>query len=90
MAPIVVFWLTPCKVKEELEILVGSIMRGDRKLGESVSTKLLTGSYISYCSKSTLKSPRRKIFFEFSLLSFPNNNSIISFIKLFTCRDGCL
>ena len=53
-------------MKEELEILVGSIMRGDRKLGESVSAKLLTGSDISYCSKSTLNHQEEK----FSL-SFP-------------------
>ena len=32
------------KVEEELVILVGSNMRGKRKLDESVSTKLLTGS----------------------------------------------
>ena len=78
------------KVEEELEILVGSNMREDRKLDESVSTKLLTVSDVSYCSKSMLKSLKRKMFFEFSLLSFPNNDSIISFVKLFTCRDGCL
>ena len=39
------------KVEEELEIFVGSNMRGDRKLDESVSTKLLTGSDVSYCTK---------------------------------------
>ena len=78
------------KVGEELEILVGSNMTGDRKLDENVSTKLLAGSNVSYCSKSMLKSPRRKIFFEFSLLNLPKNDSIISFVKLFTCRDGCL
>ena len=70
------------KVEQELEILVGSNMRGDKKLDESVSTKLLTGSDVSYCSKSTSKLPRSKIFFEFSLLSFPNNDSIISFAKI--------
>ena len=53
------------KVKEELEILVGSNMRGDRKLNESVSTKLLTGSDVSYCSNSILNSPRRKISLKF-------------------------
>ena len=73
--------ISSIKVEEELEILVSSNMRGDRKLDESVSTKLLTGSDVSYYSKSMLKSPRRKIFFEFSLLSFPNNDSIISFLK---------
>ena len=78
------------KVEEELEILVGSNMRGDRKLDESMPTKLLTGSYVSYSSKYMLKSPRRKMFFEFSLLSFPNNDSIMFFITLMTCRDGCL
>ena len=36
------------KVEEEFEILVVSNMRGDRKLHESVSTKLLTGSDVSY------------------------------------------
>ena len=51
------------KVEEKLQILIGSNIRGDRKLNESVSTKLLTGSRVSYCSKSTLKSPRRKVFF---------------------------
>ena len=60
-----------------IRILVGNNMRGDRKLDESVSTKLLTGSDVSYCSKSMLKSPRRKFFFEFSLSSFPNNGSKI-------------
>ena len=78
------------KVEEELEIIVGSNMRGDKKLHESVSIKLFTGSDVSYCSKPMLKSPRTKTFFEFSLLSFSNNDSIISFVKLFTCRDGCL
>ena len=57
------------KVEEELEILVGSNMREARKLGESVLTKLLIVSDVSYCSKSMLKSPKRKIFFEFSLLT---------------------
>ena len=76
------------KVEGELKIHVGSNMSGDRKLDESMSTKLLTGSDISYCSKSMLKSPRRKIFFKFSLLSFSDNDSIPSFVKLFTCRDG--
>ena len=78
------------KVEEELKILAGSNMRGDKKLDESVSTKLSTGSDISYWNKTMLKPPRRKIFFEFSLLSFPNNDCIISFVKLFACRDGCL
>ena len=64
------------KVEGGVEIMVGSNMRGDRKLDESVSTKLLTGSDVPYCSKSMLKSSRRKIFFE-----FPNNDSIISFVK---------
>ena len=50
------------KVEEKLEILVCSNMRGDRKLDESVSTKLLTTSDVSYRSKSMLKPPRRKIF----------------------------
>ena len=77
------------KVKEELEILVGRNTRGDRKLGENVSTKLLAGSDVSYCSKSMLKSPRTKIFFEFSLLSYSNIDRI-SFVKLFMCRDLCL
>ena len=54
------------KVEEELEVCVGSNMRGERKLNDNVSTKLLTGSDIFYCSKSILKSPRRS----FSL-SFP-------------------
>ena len=40
------------KLEEELEILIGSNMRGDKKLDESVSTKLLTSSDVSYCSKS--------------------------------------
>ena len=66
------------KVGEELEILVGSSTRGDRKLDESVSTKLLTGSNVLNCSTSMLKSPRRKILFEFFLLSFSNNGSKIS------------
>ena len=72
------------KVEEELKILVG------RKLDENVLTKLLKGSDVSYCSRSMLKSPRKKIFFEFSLLSFSNYNNIISFVKLFTCRGRCL
>ena len=53
-------------MEEELEILVGSNMRGDRKLDESVSTKLLTGSDVSHCSKSMLNYREEK----FSL-SFP-------------------
>ena len=67
------------KVEEELENPVGSNMRRNRKLDESVSAKLLIGSDVSYCSKSMLKLP-----------SFSNNDSIISFVKLFNCRDGCL
>ena len=55
--------LLSIKVEEKLQILIGSNMRGDRKLNESVSTKLLTGSGVSYCSKSMLKSPRRQAFF---------------------------
>ena len=78
------------KVEEEFESLVGSNMRGDRKLDESVTSKLLTGSDVSYCSKSVLKAPRRKLFLEFSLLSFSKNYTTISFVKLFTCRNGCL
>ena len=74
------------KVKEELEILVGSNKRGDRKLDESVSTKLLRGSDVSYCSKSMLKSPRKIFFLELSLLSFPNNDSIILFVKLHNAK----
>ena len=55
------------KVEEELEILGGSNMRGDRKLDESVvSTKLLTGADVSYCSKSMLNHQEEK----FSLI-FP-------------------
>ena len=73
------------KTEKELKILVGSNMRVDRKLDENVSTRLLTGPHVSYCSKSMLKLPRRKIFFESSLLNFSNNDSVISFVKLFTC-----
>ena len=76
------------KVEGELEILVGSNMREVGKLDKSVSTKLLTVSDVSYCSKYMLKSPRKKNF-KFLLLSFSNNDSII-FVKLFTYRDGCL
>ena len=53
-------------IKIELEILVGSNMRGDRKLDESVSTKLLTGSDVSHCSKSMLNYREEKFY-----LSFP-------------------
>ena len=48
------------KVEGELEILVGSNMREVGKLDKSVSTKLLTVSDVSYCSKYMLKSPRKK------------------------------
>ena len=65
------------KGEDELEILVGSTMRGDRKLDVSVSAKLLASSDVSYCSKSTLKSSRRKIFFEFCSLHFLKNDSLI-------------
>ena len=75
--------MSSIKVEQKLEILVGSNIRGDRKLNESVSKKLLTGSNVSYCSNLCY-------IFEFSLLGFSNNDSIISFVKLFTCRDGCL
>ena len=78
------------KVEEDLEILVGSIMREDRKLDDSVSINLLTGSNVSCFSRSMLKSPRTKIFFEFSLLIFSNNDGIISCVNLFICRDRCL
>ena len=53
------------KVEEESEILVGSNMRGDRKLDESVSTKLLTRSDVSYCSNSILNMPRKNISLKF-------------------------
>ena len=43
------------KVEEELEVLVGSSMRGDTKLDRSVSTKPLSGLDVSYSSKSILK-----------------------------------
>ena len=42
-----ILWI---KVEQKLKILVGSNMGGHRKLDESVSTKLLTGSDVSYCS----------------------------------------
>ena len=74
--------MSSIKVEQKLEILVGSNIRGDRKLDESVSKKLLTGSDVSYCSNLCY-------FFEFSLLGFSNDDSIISFVKLFTCRNGC-
>ena len=54
------------KVEEELEILGGSNMRGDRKLDESVvSTKLLTGSDVSYCCKSMLNHQEEKFYLIF-------------------------
>ena len=77
-------------VEEELKILVSVNMSGDKKLDENMSTKILTGSYVLYFSRLTLKSPRRKIFFEFFLLSFSKNDYIISFVNLLICRDGCL
>ena len=76
------------KVEEDLEILVGSIMREDRKLDDSVSINLLTGSNVSCFSRSMLKSPRTKIFFEFSLLIFSNNDGIISCVNLFSVEIG--
>ena len=39
------------KGEEELEILFGSSIRGNRKLDESVSTKLLTGSDVKITKK---------------------------------------
>ena len=39
------------KGEEELEILFGSNIRGNRKLDESVSTKLLTGSDVKITKK---------------------------------------
>ena len=50
------------KVEEEFEILAGSSMRGNIKLDKRLSTKLSTGSDISYCSKTMLKSNKKKNF----------------------------
>ena len=58
------------KVEEELEVFVGSNMRGERKLDDNVSTKLLTGSDVFYCSKSILKSPGRRFFLSFPYWAF--------------------
>ena len=50
------------KVEEELEIFVGSNTSRDRKLDESVSTKLLTGLDVSYCTKIYAKITKKKNF----------------------------
>ena len=63
--------LISIKFEEELGFFIGSNMRGDRKLDENVSTEILTGSDVSYCSKSMLKPPRTKI-----SLSFPYKGSL--------------
>ena len=47
------------KGEEELEILVGSNMRGDKKLDENVSTKLLTGFILQ---QIYVKITKKKIF----------------------------
>ena len=79
------------KVEEELEILVGSSMRGDGKFDENVSTKIIDKFRCFILQQIYVKITKKNFFiFEFSLLSFPNNGSVISFVKLFTCRDGCL
>ena len=80
------------KVEKELEILVGSITKGHPKLEESVSAKLLTCSDVLCFTRSMLsyliKLPM--LSYLITLLSFSNNDSIISFVKLFICRDECL
>lgn len=43
------------------EILAGSSLCGSKKFDESVSITSFTGSQFSYCHKSILKSPRRKV-----------------------------
>ena len=53
------------------------------KLGLNVSIKFLIESRSSYCNKSTLKSPNKKISLEDSLCSFNSNGEIKSFVKSF-------
>ena len=58
------------KVEEELEILAGSSMRGNIKLDKRLSTKLSTGSDISYCSKTMLNQQEEKFSLSFPYWAF--------------------
>ena len=73
------------KIEKEWKILVGTSIREDKELHQSLSTKSLTGSDILYCSRFIVKSPTRNIFFESSSLSFskkPRYSIIRKFINL--------
>ena len=74
------------KVEEELEILAGSNMRGDTKLDGSVSPKSLTVLDVSYSSKFMYVKMAKKKKFLWGFLIELYNDSIKSFVKLFTCR----
>ena len=73
-----------------LEILVGKIIRGNKKLELRVSRKLFIESEISYFNKSILKSPRRKIILDNSFCNFSNKGDINSFVKSLIGSVGCL
>ena len=73
-----------------LEILVGKIIRGNKKLELRVSIKLFIESEISYFNKSILKSPKRKILLDDSFCNCSNKGEINSFVKSSIGSVGCL
>ena len=71
------------KVEKEMEILVGGKTRGDRKLDEKVSTKIIERFRCFILQQIYVKiTKRKKIFFESSLLSFYKlyNDSTVNII----------
>ena len=75
---------------EVLEILVGRIIWGNKKLKLCVSIKLLIESESSYFNKSVLKSRNKKIFLEDSFCSFNNNGETKSLLKSLIWSAGSL
>ena len=78
---------------DEEEILVGKIDRkkkGDTKLEDSVSRKLLTIWDDSYFSRSILKSPNKNICLEVSFESLCNKGEIWLLLKSSMWRIECV
>ena len=73
-----------------LEILVGKIIRGNKKLELRVSRKLFIESEISYFNKSILKSPDRKMFLDDYFCNFSYKGEVNSFVKSLIGNAGCL
>ena len=73
-----------------LEIFVGKNIRGNKKLEQRVSIKVIIEFKISYFNKSILKSPRRKSLLDDSFCNFSNKGEINSLVKWLIGSEGCL